>query len=48
MANRPIKKAKEALLDEIIPVSPLDPFLKKVFNFNLVISRILGAEFCFF
>jgi hypothetical protein len=45
MANRLIKKATDALLEEIISVSKPDQFLKKSLIFNSAILKILSVDF---
>jgi hypothetical protein len=46
MASRLIKKAKEDSLDEMIPVSKLEDFLRRPLNSILTIARISGVDLC--
>jgi hypothetical protein len=46
MANRHMKRAKEDLLEETIPMGKLEHFLKKLLNSILTIARILSADLC--
>jgi hypothetical protein len=48
MAKRQRKRAKDALWEEMNPMSKLEDFLKRLLNPILAMTRIFGVNVCLY